>query len=114
MFSVTFGYWSFVFPKSFVIKQPNSYLSDFLSHGPALFLYSLLAKNYNFIFNFEYVVYPILLGYFYLFFIWYPWYKITGDTIYAVMEHNWIRRIYIIFTLNFFSLVGHLIYINNF
>jgi hypothetical protein len=114
LFCVTFGYWTLVFPKSFDIKEPKNYLADFLSHGPALFFYSLLAKNYRVVLNFEYVVYPIFLGYFYLFFIWYPWYKTTGDTIYAVMENNWKNRICTILTMNLFSLFGHIFYINYF
>lgn len=111
LFCVTIGYWLLVFPKSIDNKEPKNYIADFLSHGPALFFYSLLAKNYNISINFEYVIYPILLGYFYLFFIWYPWYKTTGDTIYIVMEKNWKNRMYTILTMNFFSLIGHFFYL---
>ena len=110
LFSVTFGYWILIFPKSFNNNEPQNYLSEFLSHGPGLFFYSLLAKYYQIDFDFEYVIYPILLGYFYLFFIWYPWYKITDDTIYVVMKNGWLQRIFTIFTMNCFSFLGYLLY----
>lgn len=111
LFCVTLGYWLLVFPKSFDNKDPTNYFTDFLSHGPALFFYSLLAKYYNIFINFEYAVYPLFVGYFYLFCIWYPWYKTTGDTIYVVMDYSWKNRIYTILTMNLFSILGHFFYI---
>ena len=111
LFCVTFGYWILVFPKIIYNDEPKNYLADFLAHGPGLFFYSLLANYYDIFISLEYVIYPIFLGYFYLFFIWYPWYKTTGDTIYVVMEHNWKNRIYTVFTMNLFSVLGHFFYI---
>ena len=115
LFCVTFGYWILVFPKAIYNDEPKNYLADFLSHGPALFFYSLLAKHYDIQFNIFYVIYPILLGYFYLFFIWYPWYKLTGDTIYEAMSKNWENRFLTIFRMNLMSITGHIlsIYIFN-
>ena len=109
LFCVTFGYWLLVFPKIIYNNEPKNYLADFLAHGPGLIFYSLLAKYYNIHFTLEYVKYPILLGYFYLFFIWYPWYKITGDTIYDVMSKNWWNRILTIIRMNILSVIGHII-----
>tara|TARA_Y100000991_G_C21918418_1_gene325410 strand:+ start:424 stop:1020 length:597 start_codon:yes stop_codon:yes gene_type:complete len=115
LFCVTFGYWILVFPKIIFNDEPKYYLADFLAHGPGLFFYSLLAIQYDIQFNMEYAIYPILLGYFYLFFIWYPWYKLTGDTIYEAMSKNWENRFLTIIRMNLMSIIGHIlsIYIFN-
>lgn len=111
LFCITFGYWFLVFPNIIYNNEPKNYVVDFLAHGPALILYSYLSKYYNIDVNFFYVLYPISLGYFYLFFIWYPWYKLTNDTIYDAMDKNWMHRFFTILRMNFISLIGHIIYL---
>lgn len=108
LFSVTIGFWLLVYPKIICSGEPYNTFLDFLGHGPALILNSLLIKEYNISFTIDSVVYPILLGYFYLFFIWLPWYKLTGDPIYEAMDKKWNNRLITIFKMNFIAIVGHL------
>ena len=109
LFCITIGYWLLVYPKLGHSSEPTNILLDIISHGPVLILYSILAINYEIVFTIESVIYPLLLGYFYLFFIWLPWYKLTGDTVYDAMDKRWNNRFMTIFKMNFISLIGHLI-----
>ena len=97
-----------VFPKIIFSQEPKNYFLDVLSHGPVVFLYTILGYSYNINITFDSVVYPILFGYFYLFFIWLPWYKLTGDTVYEAMDKNWNNRFMTIFKMNLISFIGHL------
>jgi hypothetical protein len=108
LFSVTIGFWLLVYPKIIYSGEPYNTFLDFLAHGPVLVLYSLLVKEYNIIFTIDTVIYPILLGYFYLFFIWLPWYKLTGDSIYEAMDKRWNNRFLTIAKMNCIAIIGHL------
>ena len=108
LFSITVGFWLMVYPKVICSGEPYNTFLDLLGHGPALILNSLLIKEYNINFTFDTVIYPILLGYFYLFFIWLPWYKLTGDPIYEVMGKKWSNRFITITKMNCIAIIGHI------
>ena len=91
-----------------ISSEPKNILLDTFSHGPVLILYSILFKLYQIKIYFSSVIYSLLLGYFYLFFIWLPWYKLTGDTVYEAMDKKWNNRFITILKMNFISFIGHL------
>ena len=109
LFSITVGYWLLVYPKIINSNEPYNIFLDFLAHGPVLVLYTFLIKQNNIIFTFNNAIYPILLGYFYLFFIWLPWYKLTGDSVYEAMDKKWNNRFLTIFKMNCIAIIGHFI-----
>ena len=110
-FTITIGYWFIVFPSLLNIDCPKTYLLDFYQHLPVLVLYtlSLLNSGYTLIFSVNGLIYSLIYGYLYLFFIWYPYYLYTGDTIYTDMGGSLLNRIMTISKINIISIIGHIV-----
>ena len=88
-------YYVIVFPEK--IKNLNQkYMSEpiilkILDHGPLLILFILkfLKKEKNNIcFHKNNLIYPLYFGIFWLFFIWFPWYRITNDSVYNILSNK--------------------------
>ena len=107
-FTITVGYWLIVFPNVLISDEPKNYVIDIIQHCPVLLLYTYQISNYNNIFQIDGIIYSFIYGYFYLFFIWLPYYLITGDVIYTSMEGSWINKIKSIAKINIIAILGHL------
>lgn len=110
-FTITIGYWLIVFPCLLNMDCPKTYLLDFYQHLPVLLLYTnaLLNTEYTSIFTVNGLMYSVIYGYLYLFFIWYPYYLYTGDTIYISMRGSFLNKIGTIAKINIISIIGHIL-----
>ena len=110
-FTITIGYWFVVFPVLLSMDCPKTYLLDFYQHCPVLVLYTYQVVNsgYTTVFSINGLLYSILYGYLYLFFIWYPYYVYSGDVIYESMRGSFCNKIKTISKINIISILGHII-----
>jgi len=108
-FTITFGYWFIVFPEVIKSTDPKNYVLDIMQHGPVLLLYTYQITFYNNIFTMEGVYYSIIYGYFYLFFIWLPYYLTTDDVIYSSMEGSCKNKIITIAKINVIGVFGQMV-----
>ena len=86
LFSNTFGYWLVEYPKNRSKSIKTGFILDVIGHGPPLLIF--LEITDFIITDFKDIIYPILLSIFWLSFVWYPWYKITGNTVYSSLSDD--------------------------
>tara|TARA_Y100000385_G_C13098972_1_gene643220 strand:- start:3442 stop:4038 length:597 start_codon:yes stop_codon:yes gene_type:complete len=108
-FTITMGYWIMVYPDTWSNNDPRNYYLDTLQHGPVLILYTYQISYYHNPFTMLGLIYSFIYGYFYLFFIWIPYYYLTGDPIYKVMNGGIVKKIGIISIINLICLCGQII-----
>ena len=108
-FTITFGYWFIVFPEVIKSTDPKNYVLDIMQHCPVFLLYTYQITFYDNIFIIEDVYYSIIYGYFYLFFIWLPYYLTTGDVIYTSMNGGWKNKIITIAKINVIGVLGQMV-----
>ena len=108
LFVTTVAYYIFLFPYSLKPGYPFNFYTDIVGHGPLFILFSVRSfyvENY-----FEWINLPkvLLFPYFWLFFIWFPWYKITGDAVYPFFkdENSLKNKISIIFKATCLGIIG--------
>ena len=113
-FTITMGYWIMVYPDTWSNNDPRNYYLDTLQHGPVLILYTYQISYYHNPFTMLGLIYSFIYGYFYLFFIWIPYYYLTGDPIYKVMNGGIVKKIGIISIINLICLyLSHIMLLNN-
>ena len=108
-FTITMGYWIMVYPDTWSNNDPRNYYLDTLQHGPVLILYTYQISYYHNPYSMLGLIYSFIYGYFYLFFIWIPYYYLTGDPIYKVMNGGIVKKIGIISIINLICLCGQII-----
>ena len=108
-FTITMGYWILVYPETWANNDPINYYLDTLQHGPVLLLYTYQISHYNNPFSTYGLLYSFIYGYFYLFFIWIPYFYLTGDPIYKVMNGSLKKKIGMISIINCICICGQLI-----
>ena len=85
--TTTIGFWFLVYPLYNIDTNPQNRILDVLSHGPTFVNMSYILSNFNnnpiYIYNLKY---SLCAGFFWLLFIWIPWYIFTNDAMYHVLN----------------------------
>ena len=109
--TTTMGFWLMVYPFSLNSKEPQNRILDISSHLPSTIIMNYLLFTGNYVIKLNEIIYSVLSGLFWFVFIWGPWYYLTNDPLYFVLDkiHGNFKRVIAILKILLLILINHIL-----